>query len=115
MTPSDSPGPQSDPIEELIEFLSPVIVGILQRLDAEEFTTIQFIEVMRSDPAASAAYDEAVRRWGEGERHSKMVIHGQVIPVAMRRSNMVDWIGFAHEEADDYAVPAWWRLRSTVN
>ena len=43
-----------------------------------------------------------------------MVVHGQVIPLIMRRSGLVDWVGYAHGQADDYAVPAWWRLRTTA-
>ena len=39
-----------------------------------------------------------------------MVIHGQVIPAALRRSHRVIWVGFAHGVTDEYAVPAWWRL-----
>jgi hypothetical protein len=104
--------PQGDPVEELIEFFTPTVVGILQRLDAEEFTTVQFIEALLTDPEAAAAYEEALRRWGESERYGKMVVHGQVIPVILRRSGLVEWIGFAHGEADDFAVPAWWRLRA---
>jgi hypothetical protein len=106
------PQPQSDPIEELIDFLTPAVTDILRRLEADEFTTIDFIEVLKTDPAANAAYEEAVRLWGEEDRYSRMVVHGQVIPLIMRRSELVDWVGFAHGQADDYAVPAWWRLRS---
>jgi hypothetical protein len=39
-----------------------------------------------------------------------MVIHGQVIPGAMRKSRKVEWAGYAHGEADEFSVPAWWRL-----
>ena len=40
-----------------------------------------------------------------------MVIHGQVIPGILRRTNLVEWAGYAHGESDPYAVPAWWTLR----
>ncbi|MDQ3044157.1 MAG: hypothetical protein M3R06_03260 [Chloroflexota bacterium] len=103
-----------DPVEALIEFLTPAVIDILRRIDAEEFTTPQFIEVMQSDPAAAAAYEEAVRRWGEQTKQAKMVVHGQVIPLILRRSNLVEWAGYAHGEEDEYAVPAWWTLRSPV-
>jgi hypothetical protein len=106
------PQPQPDPIEELIEFFTPTVVSILGRIDVEEFTTVQFIEALLTDPASAAAYEEALRRWGESERYGKMVVHGQVIPVILRRSGLVEWVGFAHGEADEFAVPAWWRLRS---
>ena len=108
------PARTADPVEALIEFLTPAVIGILRRIDAEEFTTPQFIEVMRTDPAAAAAYDEAVHRWGEQAKQAKMVVHGQVIPLILRRSDLVEWAGYAHGEDDDYAVPAWWTLRRTT-
>jgi hypothetical protein len=100
-----------DLVEELVEFLTPSLFDVLARIDAEEFTTVQFIEVLQTDPTAKAAYEEALRRWGEDETYSKMVIHGQVIPTVLRRSDRVEWAGFAHGEPDPYAVPAWWRMK----
>lgn len=97
-------------VDALIDFLAPVVDGIVQRLEGEEFTTVEFIDLLRSDPPAAAAYEEALRRWGEGERYAKMVVHGQVVPAALRRTNRVEWVGFAHGEDDPYAVPARWRL-----
>lgn len=99
-----------DRVEALIEFMLPTVADILSRLEGDEFSTGDLVAIMRGDPAAAAAYDEAVVRWGEGERYAKMVIHGQVIPVAMRRTGLVEWLGFAHGEEDPYAVPARWRL-----
>ena len=99
-----------DPVQALIEYLTPTVEAILVRLEGEEFTTVDFIEVLRSDLEADAAYREALRRWGEAERPAKMVVHGQVIPTILRRSPLVEWIGFAHGVEDPYAVPAWWRL-----
>ena len=99
-----------DRVDALIDFMAPAIADILSRLEGEEFTTGQFIEVMLSDPPTAAVNQEAPRRWGEGERYARMVVHGQVIPAAMRRSGLVEWAGFAHGEEDPYAVPAVWRL-----
>lgn len=99
-----------DRVDALIDDLAPVVAAILGRLEGDEFTTGEFIEVMLSDPPAAAAYEQALERWGEGERYAKMVVHGQVIPAAMRRSGLVEWVGFAHGEEDPYAVPALWRL-----
>lgn len=103
-----------DRVEELVEAILPAIVDLLSRIDPEagEFTTPEFIEVMREDPASRTAYDDAVRGWGEGDHRSKMVVHGQVIPMAMRRSGLVEWLGFAHGASDPYAIPARWQLRS---
>ena len=100
----------TDPVEALIAFLTPAVEGILRRVDAEEFTTVDFIEVLQTDPDADAAYREALRRWGESAHQAKMVVHGQVIPLILRRSGLVEWTGYAHGVEDPYAVPAWWRL-----
>lgn len=97
-------------VEIIARDMAPVINEVLQRIEGEMFTTGQFIEVLRSVPEGEAAYEAAWRRWGEQEHPSKMVIHGQVIPLVLRQSSYVKWDGYAHEEEDAYAVPAWWRL-----
>jgi hypothetical protein len=99
-----------DRVDAITDFLSPTINGILSRIEGDEFTTTEFIALLRSDPEANAAYLEALRRWGEGDRAAKMVIHGQVIPGILRRSSLIEWLGFAHGEDDPYAVPGRWRL-----
>ncbi len=99
-----------DRVDAIIDFLSPTINDVLERLEGDEFTTTEFIALLESDAETNAAYQESLRRWGEGERYAKMVIHGQVIPGILRRSNRVEWLGFAHGEDDPYAVPARWRL-----
>ena len=99
-----------DRVDALILFLTPAVQDVLARLEGEEFTTVEFIELLLSDPLAAAAYRQALRRWGEGEHYAKMVVHGQVIPSILRRSPLVEWLGFAHGEDDPYAVPARWRL-----
>jgi len=99
-----------DRVDAIIDFLFPAIDDLLRRIEGEEFTTAELIAVLVTDPAANAAYEEALRRWGEAERYAKMVIHGQVIPATLRRSGRVEWLGFAHGVDDPYAVPARWRL-----
>lgn len=99
-----------DRVDAIIEYLAPTIDDILQRLEGDEFTTPEFIELLQTDPTAKAAFDEALRRWGEGDRYARMVIHGQVIPGILRRSERVEWLGFAYGVEDPYAVPARWRL-----
>ena len=37
-----------DRVDAIMEFLTPVIEDLLARLDGDEFTTVDFIEVMRS-------------------------------------------------------------------
>ena len=99
-----------DRVDAIIAFLTPTIDDVVSRLEGEEFTTVDFIEILRSEPRANAAYQEALRRWGESEHYAKMVIHGQVIPGILRRSDRVEWLGFAHGIDDPYGVPARWRL-----
>ena len=106
----DSALDRPDRIDAVTAFLTPTIDGILRRIEGDEFTTTEFIALLQSDPEANAAYLEALRRWGEGDRAAKMVIHGQVIPGILRRSHLVEWLGFAHGEVDPYAVPGRWRL-----
>ena len=101
-----------DRVDAITAFLTPTIEGILSRIEGDEFTTTDFIALLQSDPEANATYREALRRWGEGDRAAKMVVHGQVIPGVLRRSNLVEWLGFAHGEVDPYAVPGRWRLVS---
>src|SRR5687768_4329289 len=99
-----------DRVDAIIAFLEPTIEQILGRLEGDEFTTTEFIEVLQSDPDANDAYQEALRRWGEGDRYARMVVHGQVIPGILRRSSRVEWLGFAHGVDDPYAVPARWGM-----
>lgn len=101
-----------DPLEAAIDLMQPFVFDIVERIDIDEFTTVEFIEAMQLDPASRQAYLDAVEHWHEGdEMAAKMVIHGQVIPTLLRRSGKVEWIGYAHGVPDDYAVPAWWRKR----
>lgn len=102
-----------DRVDALIELVYPSALDVLQRLEGDEFTTTDFVSILLSDDSAAEAYNEAIRRWGEGERYAKMVVHGQVIPGVLRRSLLVEWIGFAHGEEDPYGVPARWRLLRT--
>ena len=101
---------KKDNIDILVEYLAPYVDGILARVDVEECTTVQLIDAMQTDPAAEAAYLETIARWGEDETSSKMVVHGQVIPTILRMSPRVEWAGFAYDEHDPYAVPAWWKM-----
>lgn len=99
-----------DRVDAIIDYLQPTIEDILSRLDGDEFTTTEFIELLQTDPEGNAAYHEALHRWGEGDRYARMVIHGQVIPGILRRSARVEWLGFAHGVDDPYAVPARWGI-----
>ena len=103
-------GPSGVTVDELTDLIFPTVESILRRLEGDEFTTVDFIEVMRSDPQAEEMYQHTLHAWGEQERHSKMVLHGQVIPGALRRSSLVEWTGYAHDLEDPYGVPAWWQL-----
>ncbi len=102
--------PNDGDIDALADLMAGPVADVLARLDGTEFTTPEFIAVLRTDPVANAVYEEAVRRRHETERAAKMVVHGQVIPLLLRRSPLVEWAGFAYGEDDAYAVPALWRL-----
>ena len=109
--PTTSATNRPDLIEELTQQLRVPLFDVIDRLDAEEFTTAQFIEVMLTDPVAINAYEDALSRWGENRHYSKMVVHGQIIPAVLRQSPRLEWAGFAHGEPDPYAVPAWWKMK----
>lgn len=100
----------ADEVEALIAYLAPFIHSIIERINVDEFTTVELVEVMGTDPPAAAAYEQAIARWHEHDPElAKLVIHGQVIPQVLRRSGLVEWAGYAYGEHDPYAVPAWWR------
>lgn len=100
----------SESVDELEALLRPYIDPLIERINVEEFSTVDFIEVMQTDPPTAAAYEEALRLWRENNPDmAKMVVHGQVIPQLLRRSRLVQWNGYAHGVDDPYAVPAWWR------
>lgn len=103
-------GPNGVTVDDLVGKMLPYIEDLLRRLEGEEFTTNEFIDLMLQVPDTKAAYDAAGRAWGERRRETKMVLHGQVIPAALRKSKLVEWVGFAYGEADDFAVPGLWRL-----
>jgi hypothetical protein len=99
-----------DTVEDLVDFVEPYVDPIIARINVDEFTTVEFIQAFNMDPETAAVYDEALRRWPERDPHlAQLVLHGQVIPQALRRSRLVEWAGYAYGEEDPYGVPAWWR------
>lgn len=97
-------------VDEAVTLLRPYIAPLIERITVDEFTTVEFIEVMQLDDDTRAAYEHALRRWPErNEQLAKMVVHGQVVPLLLRETGLVEWAGYAHGEEDPYAVPAWWR------
>jgi hypothetical protein len=104
------PSPTETRIHEITELLRPYIDPIIERINVDEFTTVEFIEALQMDDDSRRAYENAIERWVEpGEFRAKTVVHGQVIPILLRQSELVEWAGFAHGQPDQYAVPAWWR------
>ncbi len=103
-------GPNGVTVDELVEKLTPSIEALLARIEGDEFSTNDFIEIMLGVPDTRMAYDAAGRAWGEKRRQTKMVLHGQVIPGVLRKSSQVEWAGFAYGESDEFAVPGLWRL-----
>jgi hypothetical protein len=109
--PPESALDRPDRVDAIIAFLRPTVEDFVARLEGDEFTTVEFLQLLQSEPAGREAYEEALRRWGENERYAKMVVHGQVIPGILRRSERLEWLGFAHGVDDPYAVPARWRVK----
>jgi hypothetical protein len=108
--PTPTHHPIGDPLEAVTAYLAPFVTDIVERIDIDEFTTVEFIEAMQLDPAAREAYETALAMWPDNDPHiARMVIHGQSIPQLLRATGLVEWAGFAHDQPDDYAVPAWWR------
>lgn len=103
-------GPNGVTVDDLVEKMFPYIEALLKRLDGDEFNTNELIDIMLQVPDTKMAYDAAGRAWGEQRRQTKMVLHGQVIPAVLRKSNLVEWVGFAYGESDEFAVPGIWRL-----
>jgi len=104
------PTPGLDRITAMVDLMRGPAFSVIDRLEGSKFSTPEFIEVLLTDPDASAAYAEAIGHWGESEHAAKMVVHGQVVPAILRDAPGVEWLGFAHGVTDPYAVPAWWRL-----
>jgi hypothetical protein len=111
--PAPTRHPIGDPLEAATEFLAPFVTPIIERINVDEFTTVEFVAAMQLDPPTRDAYQSAIADyWGhEDPEMAKMVIHGQVIPDLLRRSGLVEWAGYAHGIDDPYAVPAWWKKR----
>lgn len=100
---------ENQPTAEAADLLRGPLRQLLALIDADEFTTLQLIDVVAEHPPSRVAYAQALALWPGNERRAKMIVHGQVIPQLLRESGVVEWAGFAHGEADPYAVPAWWR------
>ncbi|HVB63728.1 MAG TPA: hypothetical protein VNE17_03285 [Nitrolancea sp.] len=101
-----------DPIVQATEILRDCIAPVVRRINVDEFTTVEFVDVLQQDEAGRHAYDLAVLRWPQDETLAKMVVHGQIIPELLRMTGLVEWAGFAYDEEDPYAIPAWWRRLS---
>lgn len=102
--------PKEEPIEEATLLLKPHVASVVRRINVDEFTTVEFVDVMQQDEGCRKAYVEAVHLWPESdETLAKMVVHGQIIPDLLRATGLVEWAGYAYGEEDPYAVPAWWR------
>jgi hypothetical protein len=89
------------PTDEAMALLRPHVGRLVERIDVDEFTTVEFIEAMQLDEEAKDAYRQALHLWpATRERLAKMIVHGQVIPQLLRESGRAEWSGFAHGEVD---------------
>jgi len=101
--------PRMDPILQATDVLREHVTSIVERINVDEFTTVEFIEVLQQDDAAQHAYELALTRWPQNDDLGRMIVHGQIIPELLRETGLVEWAGFAYDEDDPYAIPAWWR------
>ena len=102
--------PKEEPIVEATRLLKPHVASVVRRVNVDEFTTVEFVDVCQQDDACREAYLDAVHLWPESDEIlAKMVIHGQIIPELLRATGLVEWAGYAYGEEDAYAIPAWWR------
>ncbi|HEX7102512.1 MAG TPA: hypothetical protein VF201_07700 [Nitrolancea sp.] len=106
--------PKMDPILQATDVLRGHIAPIIERINVDEFTTVEFIEVLQQDDAARHAFELALTRWPRNDDLARMIVHGQIIPELLRESGLVEWAGFAYDQEDLYAIPAWWRRISTT-
>jgi hypothetical protein len=101
--------PKMDPILQATDVLRGHIAPIIERINVDEFTTVEFIEALQQDDAARHAFELALSRWPRNDDLARMIVHGQIIPELLRESGLVEWSGFAYDQEDPYAIPAWWR------
>jgi hypothetical protein len=101
--------PMMDPILQATDVLRGHIAPIIERINVDEFTTVEFIEALQQDDAARHAFELALSRWPRNDDLARMIVHGQIIPELLRESGLVEWSGFAYDQEDPYAIPAWWR------
>lgn len=103
-----------DPAGAAAAALAPHVESIIPRINVDEFTTLEFIEALRTDPAARRAFEQALAIIPEtDEDRARMILHGQIIPDLLRASGLVEWAGYAYGHEDPYGVPAWWRKKSS--
>ena len=99
-----------DPAGTAAKLLAPHVRSIVQRINVDQFTTLELIEAMRLDPEAKSAFETALSIIPETEEsRSRMILHGQIIPDLLRASKLVAWDGYAYGHEDPHGVPAWWR------
>jgi hypothetical protein len=108
------PGISQAKFEAAAEAVGPYILPTLERAPTgNRFTTLQFIQALRQEPQAEAAYQRALEILADspGWSHAAaQVLHGQVIPQLLRACPNVRFAGFAHDAPDDgTAVPSYWR------
>ncbi len=101
--------------DEAFEILGPAVGAAIEQAPTARFSTKGLIDLMRASPDGETAYQSAMSSILDesGSEHmARMVIHGQVIPGLLRRSQRVKFAGFIHgkpSEDDGFAVPSWWR------
>lgn len=104
---------QPDEYESAHQLLEPFVVGAIDRMPTDRFSTKRLIAEVQATADGRTAYEAALGIAEGGSPHmARHVIHGQVIPELLRGSGKVRFAGFIHgepEEDDGYGVPSRWR------
>jgi hypothetical protein len=96
------------------ELMEEPVRAAISRIAEPRFSTKRLIAEIRASNEGEAAYQESLQTLGPdpgSERMGMMVLHGQVIPGLLRRSQLVRFGGFIHGNAaedDGFAVPSLW-------
>ncbi len=113
---ADPLGPQGfmEPdVSEARVILEPLIVDLISSLPVCQFSTRRFIAVLISDGGRAEAYKAALKTLGDDPDLGLMALHGQVISVALRNDQRLEFAGFVRdsdpEHVDPFCHSSWWR------
>ncbi len=93
--------------------LDPLIAALIGTLPVCQFSTRRFIAVFIGDPDRAEAYKAALKTLGDDPDLGLMALHGQVISVALRNDQRLNFAGFVRaddpDHVDAFCHSSWWR------